>query len=510
MDLNLQKQTVCTSEVIYDGVTEQPLECDVLLPDYCPDISKILRCEVVPSLLSHVVSGDKLSIDGMAVAHLYYLSEDGCIRHAEYKIPYTKVIELRTAPQNPTATISQTVDYFNCRAVSPRRLDMRGAVSMNVRVSSQVEEQVVCGGNEAGLQLCREAVENTRVLPQSVRQTTIREEMELGNGKPAVGNVIRYSASADVADFKVISGKLVTKGEANVKIIYQSEEDAKKLEVMEYALPVSQIVDMEGVDEDCNCSVWYDVCGVDITPKQNSDGENRAFSVELVLNACATANRRINVEAVTDCYSTQYECKQSQKQIPFLKLLNTVDENHMYKETLDLPPNVKSIIDLWCIPGAVNTRVEPDGVVVTGKLNVCMFVYEDDDNIAYFEQMREYNQRIPNNDMSGTIQFAPVVRVGTATFTLSGHDKLEVRCAARIRGGIYSLNRKKVISDIAVDESRPKTRQENVLYLYYASEQEPVWEIAKRYNTSVNAIQAENQLEGSVLSGKAMLLIPMK
>ena len=87
MELILQKQTVSINETIYDGVVEQPLECDVLLPDYCPDIQKILRCEVVPSLLLTAVNGDKLSVDGMAMAHLYYLDENGCIRHAEYKIP---------------------------------------------------------------------------------------------------------------------------------------------------------------------------------------------------------------------------------------------------------------------------------------------------------------------------------------------------------------------------------------------------------------------------------------
>lgn len=38
----------------------------------------------------------------------------------------------------------------------------------------------------------------------------------------------------------------------------------------------------------------------------------------------------------------------------------------------------------------------------------------------------------------------------------------------------------------------------------------PVWEIAKRYNTSVAAIQAGNQLEGDVLEGRQLLLIPMK
>ena len=106
MELNLQKQTVSVNETVYDGSVEQPLECDVLLPDYCPDIQKILRCEVTPSLLAASVNGDRLSIDGVAAAHLYYLDENGCLRHAEYKIPYTRVIELRAAPQNPVITIS--------------------------------------------------------------------------------------------------------------------------------------------------------------------------------------------------------------------------------------------------------------------------------------------------------------------------------------------------------------------------------------------------------------------
>ena len=259
MELNLQKQTVSINETIYDGVVEQPLECDVLLPDYCPDIQKILRCEVVPSLLLTAVNGDKLSVDGMAMAHLYYLDENGCIRHAEYKIPYTRVVELRCAPQNPSVCVTQSVDYFNCRAVSSRRLDMRGAVTMNVRVTGQTEEEVLVAAEGAGLQLCPDTAENACVLPRVMRQASVREEVELGYGKPAVGAVIRASASAQVTDYKAITGKLVTKGEITVKVVYQCEEDAKKLEVMEYALPLSQVIDLDGVDEDCSCSVWYEV-----------------------------------------------------------------------------------------------------------------------------------------------------------------------------------------------------------------------------------------------------------
>lgn len=510
MELNLSQQTVSVNEVIYDGTVEQPLECDVLLPDYCPDIQKILRCEVVPSLLSCTPSGDRLSIEGMAVAHLYYLDESGCLRHAEYKIPYTKAIELRAPAQNPIVSVGQSVDYFNCRAVSPRRLDMRGAVSLTVKVSVQEEEQVVCGAQGMGMQLCRDCAESIRILPQAIRQMSVREELELGYGKPSVGAVVRCACSAEVTDFKVIAGKIVTKGEVSLKLLYQCAEDSKQLEIMEYALPVSQVIDMDGVDEDCSCSVRYDICSCDVTVKANADGENRVFLVEISANACAVAHRKVVIDTACDCYSTQYECKQVQKQIALLKLIDVVSENCLYKETLDMPPDVSNIIDVWCTPGVPSVKEEDDCVLVTGKLAVCMFVREEDDAIAYYEQTREFSQKITIREAYDAVSFTPTVQSSAATYSLSGHEKLEIRCPIRITGSLYNQTRKKVICDITVDETRKKTRQDNMLFLYYAAEQEPVWEIAKRYNTSVEAIQAGNQLDGGVLSGRQLLLIPMK
>ena len=47
---------------------------------------------------------------------------------------------------------------------------MRGAVSIQARVSSLCEEQIVCGADGAGMQFCSDRAENTVLLPQSARQ----------------------------------------------------------------------------------------------------------------------------------------------------------------------------------------------------------------------------------------------------------------------------------------------------------------------------------------------------
>ena len=46
------------------------------------------------------------------------------------------------------------------------------------------------------------------------------------------------------------------------------------------------------------------------------------------------------------------------------------------------------------------------------------------------------------------------------------------------------------------------------LILYYADQGEDVWEIAKAYRTSASRIVEENDLAGTVLEKRRMLLIP--
>ena len=46
MSIELTKTDIGTAEVLYDNFAEQGIDCDISLPDYCPDIMRILRCSV--------------------------------------------------------------------------------------------------------------------------------------------------------------------------------------------------------------------------------------------------------------------------------------------------------------------------------------------------------------------------------------------------------------------------------------------------------------------------------
>ena len=69
------------------------------------------------------------------------------------------------------------------------------------------------------------------------RQFSIQEELELSPGKPPISSIIRCELCANTTDCKVITGKIVAKGELMIHTLYAAEEDPRP-QVMEKTCPL--------------------------------------------------------------------------------------------------------------------------------------------------------------------------------------------------------------------------------------------------------------------------------
>ena len=48
MQINVITQSVGVEETFGSCTAEQPIDADITLPDYCPDIRRVLKCLVTP------------------------------------------------------------------------------------------------------------------------------------------------------------------------------------------------------------------------------------------------------------------------------------------------------------------------------------------------------------------------------------------------------------------------------------------------------------------------------
>ena len=63
MDLKMNKENLPAAVSVYEGIQEQSIDLDYILPDYYPDIFRIVRCETVPVITGWNINGDKLSYE---------------------------------------------------------------------------------------------------------------------------------------------------------------------------------------------------------------------------------------------------------------------------------------------------------------------------------------------------------------------------------------------------------------------------------------------------------------
>ncbi|MDR0314798.1 MAG: DUF3794 domain-containing protein, partial [Oscillospiraceae bacterium] len=213
MELKILKEAVCINKTIYEGMVEQAVDSDVTLPDYCPDILRILKCTMTPRITASQTAGDRITVDGSTLLRAIYVTENGKVHCYEQSIPFSKFVDEKGLDTNPCVYVRAKTEYINCRAVSPRRLDIHGAVSLSIKVVAKHTQDIMSNAQGAGIQTLQKNIELSSVIGNSGRAFPLTDVVEIGAGQPPMSQIIRTNAFAAVNEIKIISNKAMIKGD---------------------------------------------------------------------------------------------------------------------------------------------------------------------------------------------------------------------------------------------------------------------------------------------------------
>lgn len=512
MEYNITKESIALRETLFDNCQEQAIDLDFNLPDYCPDVQKILKCQVHPKVTSRNISSDRLDVDGTTTIRLLYIDAiRSCVRCCEQSIPFSGSFNLGSSPQNAVIFTNTKIEYVNCRAISPRRLDIHGAFSLCAKVISRENHEVVSGTEESDIEEKIRSIPVDNIIGMEQEPFSVEEVLDLNPGKPPVESIVRTDISVCVSDYKVVSDKFIVKGDASVKILYISDLDQGNLETMEYSIPLSQVLDIEGISEDCTCDVKLELLNSNIKSQTDGSGEDTLIAVEMKLVTTVIAYKEKNVNLLVDAYSKTFDTDLDFSQISIPKFIKCINENYIDKSTLEFENhNIAHIIDLWNDVKSISAKVENENLVFSGKYNVCILARDHDENAFYIERMVDFTHSVPWNEKQTNIDFIPEFCILSMSYRIAGADDLELRVEMKISSPFYSKETHKFINEIYVNEEKPRKKDsEAALTIYYADQGEDLWNIAREYCTSVDAIKTENEIDNDILENRKMLLIPM-
>lgn len=508
MNLNCFTQNLGLTETAFESTAEQSLDADITLPDYCPDIQRILKCNVTSNVISVQNTSGRVTADADAVIRLVYIGENGRIAAYEQNYPIQKHIESNRINNESAVSVKICINYVNCRAVNSRRADIKSMLTFMFKAINRNEESVLCDSDGAGIQLMKESFNIASVSGICVKTFSMNEVVELSEQKNPVAQIMNLSPFAIIKETKVINNKVLIKGDCAVKINYISDSE-NSVECIEHSMPISQIIEIDGLNDNNICNIIIDVCSFEAVPKADSSGNMRLIDLNARLNAFVTSYDEIPMSFITDAYSTEYDVRNTYKNIEVCNYKDKINDSFTNKVVLEsIGVSVESIIAVWCSDVKYNFTSNKNNLLLNGTYQANVLYRDSDGKTEIIQKTVDFEYSSVSDINSDNLICHGSVQIIACSCSVIGDSKLELKTEINVTGIVLSRINKKIINSISVDENSAKNNKSCALTIYFCNDGEDVWNIARKYNTTVEAVMNENDLTDRIISKGRMMLIP--
>ena len=370
---------------------------------------------------------------------------------------------------------------------------------MRARVQVSAALSIAVDADDEGVECKKKAFEADLALCSACENFTVMEEYELS---APISSVVRMNATPKVLEHKIVSGRLIIKGEIDLTIIYVSDE-ADSVKEAHFTLPVNHFMSVGCAEEGDRADLRLDICRLSAEPIGR---EGKEIAVEVFLEASAEITRKETIEALCDCYCIGRESACEKGEIS----INTLSKNESKTHEIRLPLDESisgEVIDAFAeIKNTLASVNEQGEVMLKGDLSAGMLARSGDGEIAALQKSQPIEVSLAaDRDYIGAVCDGEMQVLSAARVP----NKNEVCVTLLLAAKILKSETIPVVSGMSISSEETARDPKTAMIIYFAKAGEDAFDIAKRYNTSYRAVMEQNGLEDGVLSSNKKILIPM-
>ena len=492
---------------VFDGSCEVPIDTEYNLPDYCPDIQKVLKCRAVPEISSYGISEDTLRCEGVCDIRVLYLDPRGeGLKCCDFTKEFSATIKVKSAQEKAVAWVRAAVEHVNCRAVNARRIDLHLAVSLKALAVVQRQEQIPCSLEDRGLEKRMESRQASQAVNAVSHQFTVEDRIPLKNGKPPIEEILRKDITCRVTECKLAQGQISFSGRADVAFLYRSSVDGA-LEKMSSSLEFNQVLECEGVTEDCLCDLRVVSGESNLQTREDDVGEYTSVDVSAKVFVTAFLYQSCQVEYISDAYSIRGPLELRFAQSSLLDAREVYTEVLKKKCSLTVTgEEIQKILDLWCEQESVQSSCVEGKLTYRVRYTICMLYRGESGRVAYMEKNFEHS-------FSTELSVSAAQRGDTVSLTdlweyrIADKNTVEASVETWVSSLLYSREPVKYLASAAMEEGAQPYPHRPRLTVYYGSSGERLWDIAKSHRALLSDLREQNDLYDEALPDARPLII---
>ena len=288
------------------AVSQITLDDDYNVPDYRPDIMKVLK-ENGELRFDEVKAANKaVWVKGSLVFHILYQCEqsDGKISCLKGEIPFQEKLNIDGLQENGEVHAAGEIEDLTVGVINSRKLSIRAVVVLRASAEEQVLEEFTSRLELPGDYQQKTGTWGALNLLASCRDVCRQKsEIVLPSNKPNVREILWRSVELRNVESHVEDGKAVVTGEILAAVLYSEEEESERLQWYETTVPLECAADCDAAGENCIFKISAVPLSAELEIKPDYDGEERILVLELSVSVDVRVWREEEMELLTDLYS---------------------------------------------------------------------------------------------------------------------------------------------------------------------------------------------------------------
>lgn len=484
---------------------------DFSLPDYQPEIRRLLstRVNVLPP--SEYIGNDSAEFSGEIIYRILYIGSDGALYSASLSDNYTFSAPLEytsknTSPDEISVATSSRPESVLTRVLAPRKLNIRCKLRSDIEVLSPA----LCSPRISG-NVSEESIQNlVASCPARQIKKIASEPISLSDfisleSPTESARIVDCVSNVFITECSSSQEKINCKGEVWLKILYCNESESDQPLVISRKVPFSCALDNNDIDNSFECRSNAFVS------EEKFEIEENGINCEFFVTVYAEAQKNDSVSYIKDSYSTERTCESTYQSITVPTAIKCMNGNLTQSETLKLSdiklsPDAK-IIDINGTASANELVIDSGKMILKGEC-AYLAVYCMNDEYSTLEFTLPFKYEMDSRSIATALDIKPSwnANISVVSSRARCDDEklfLDSELALSLRmGGSKTVE---MLSEISFGEEIEKHKSEIVVC--YPEKSDTLWSIAKHYAEKSDKIRLQNAISETDQALKKKYLI---
>lgn len=486
------------------------IETEVVVSDKKEDVYEIIKTEGYIALKKQEVLDGKIIFRGNFNYNVIYLTEDkNTVSNIEGRIEINEVVEKDNIVADMENMLFYDVEHIDCTVINERKI--RVGALLNIR-GSLFEKNTIDIIKDVSqidnVQKHRKEVQYEDIVGIEKSESIIRDTININTED--IASIVSIGPRIKLKETRVSDNKVIVGGVLDLNPIAYTYE-GELVELDKIGLDFTQFIEVPGVCEGMKEEAMVEIVDLNYVFKQNEETNISSLEVDCTARAKVKVSEDVTREVLQDAYSPDRTLKFESRNVELNKVVSSGSEFFNIRDTIKNTTDdiqIKEVVSVDSNIIVENSYFEGNKNIIEGIVLIDI-LYTPVEGLRPVYRLTEeiqFTHDIEMDNVKETTNAFNNVSIDRIEFDLN-RDQIDV--TIKVRRYCEALDKKKDSFIIKGEDQGPVDLSKRPsITLYIAREGDKLWNIAKKYNTTIDDIAEINEIkpDDQLIAGQCLII----